>query len=1059
MLAINKLLDDLVTKQLAKFLAMGVSAATGEKCSDVVVKDGNVALKNVYAKPETVNHRLALARKPFRVAMLHCKRVTINIPWFSMATGNLEVNVDDLFVILHPTVYERDASELRQTKELEVIKAIEALLKKQAKATKGDPPDGLLARLKAQLRENFKPKIKVNRVHVRYEQFGAARAMAQGDGFSLGFLLHSCTIEKDDGGDGDPTTSRIQAKLDTAGVYCRTASSGARALAENLSHSTEPGFFASQASLVDAMRALEDEAVALQADAWLLGPLNADCTVTKAKFSPHRLHLPTTKVELVVRPFHFFASDEQIGALFSLQVLQKRYRLWEHYALLQPDGLAVGRPHPELRGQKGSKARRGGGKGGATNTAWTRPYWQAAGRAVTQVVSGRSFSSKKAMQALGLKRRYLELLSEMYRLAGVDEPEDIDDPDEAARLRGSLPAERRLELQSIEDTVSVHALAWWRLLAIVDAKEEKKAAKAARRQGRHVMNVLGSVGDKLSRKKEFGLDQAQINSLTVLSENSRRKPYSDAPPGYTFMVVTLALETFTVRLIRQSDADEAGDPGETREVLTLQLRGIAARRESRHRFGSLQSLELREVVAWGGQTHRLVRIAADADEDDLATAHPLSPPPGSPEPLKPPPAEGASPGGDLPEGKGSRKRRLRRLSLFPKKRGDGGAISSRGEQKTARDAAAAAAAAAAKPGSSTALTAGGASDSLGRPNGSPPATPPKPAKPRATGPALTVRAELGARPSQGVLAVHLAPVVVLHAREPYEELKAFFAPAEAATQRSPLMTTAVRRAKATLLLQLVAKALKQPHEKPEAIALGVFKSALPIFVAQPKYPALDVNLKGVTLRLTNPAVPHVPATAAARASPAAARPPPDAMLISMRIPAMSVRRQPALAGGRGSRAAITFDEPLVFDTPVNPGRGLTEAVKASAVNGPDPFYAAAILQQSLAEHDRLEALAAVRAPPSVPSSFRGLTSSSAAAAAKGGQAQFGGPGAPPFARCLRCCLPASALGALGAAPQGGGVLEAGNGILVAGAGALEAGASALQAGSSVLELPQGPLSA
>ena len=30
----------------------------------------------------------------------------------------------------------------------------------------------------------------------------------------------------------------------------------------------------------------------------MLGPLNADCTITKAKFSPHRLNVPSTKVDL-----------------------------------------------------------------------------------------------------------------------------------------------------------------------------------------------------------------------------------------------------------------------------------------------------------------------------------------------------------------------------------------------------------------------------------------------------------------------------------------------------------------------------------------------------------------------------------------------------------------------------------------------------------------------------------------------------------------------------------------------------------------------------------------
>ena len=41
MMAINKLLDDVVTKQLRKYLSMGVDES-GEECSDVIVKDGNI---------------------------------------------------------------------------------------------------------------------------------------------------------------------------------------------------------------------------------------------------------------------------------------------------------------------------------------------------------------------------------------------------------------------------------------------------------------------------------------------------------------------------------------------------------------------------------------------------------------------------------------------------------------------------------------------------------------------------------------------------------------------------------------------------------------------------------------------------------------------------------------------------------------------------------------------------------------------------------------------------------------------------------------------------------
>ena len=95
--AINSLLDDLISKQLSKYFATLLEGEDGdEKFSDVRVKDGSIVLNNLFAKPETVNRRLALARLPARVAMIHCKNVTMNIPWLHFSTGFVELVVDSL---------------------------------------------------------------------------------------------------------------------------------------------------------------------------------------------------------------------------------------------------------------------------------------------------------------------------------------------------------------------------------------------------------------------------------------------------------------------------------------------------------------------------------------------------------------------------------------------------------------------------------------------------------------------------------------------------------------------------------------------------------------------------------------------------------------------------------------------------------------------------------------------------------------------------------------------------------------------------------------------------
>lgn len=219
--AINSLLDDLISKQISKYFATLMDSEDGdEKFSDVRVKDGSIVLNNLFAKPETVNRRLALARLPARVAMLHCKNVTVNIPWLHFSTGFVELVVDDLFVILHPTVYERSAEELRATKELEVVKAIRALLKRQQAVSKrkdakpdAKPPRlGILGRLKEEIKQTFRPRVRINRVHVRYEQFGNDFA-PNGSGFALGFVLHACAIDKDDAGDDDPSTSQVVVRV------------------------------------------------------------------------------------------------------------------------------------------------------------------------------------------------------------------------------------------------------------------------------------------------------------------------------------------------------------------------------------------------------------------------------------------------------------------------------------------------------------------------------------------------------------------------------------------------------------------------------------------------------------------------------------------------------------------------------------------------------------------------------------------------------------------------------------------------------------------------------
>ena len=98
MFAINSMLDDLITKRLKNYLAMD----EGKKFSDVVVKDGNIAINNLFLRPETVNGMLASRKIPAKVKLFHVKNAEVKIPWLHPATKNVEVIIEELMVLLHP---------------------------------------------------------------------------------------------------------------------------------------------------------------------------------------------------------------------------------------------------------------------------------------------------------------------------------------------------------------------------------------------------------------------------------------------------------------------------------------------------------------------------------------------------------------------------------------------------------------------------------------------------------------------------------------------------------------------------------------------------------------------------------------------------------------------------------------------------------------------------------------------------------------------------------------------------------------------------------------------
>ena len=88
-----RVLDDKITERLNPYLAIGYGK-DDKPYSDVIVKDGNVEIINLFARPQMLTDELAAMGLPFRVRMLHSKHVKVIIPWFSWSTNPVEVEID-----------------------------------------------------------------------------------------------------------------------------------------------------------------------------------------------------------------------------------------------------------------------------------------------------------------------------------------------------------------------------------------------------------------------------------------------------------------------------------------------------------------------------------------------------------------------------------------------------------------------------------------------------------------------------------------------------------------------------------------------------------------------------------------------------------------------------------------------------------------------------------------------------------------------------------------------------------------------------------------------------
>eukprot|EP00966_Prymnesium_polylepis_P234525 5424698-Prymnesium_polylepis.1 len=385
---------------------------------------------------------------------------------------------------------------------------------------------GLLSRLKAKVQENFRPRVVFKNIHVRYEQFAEGQghaevgsrpsrfaiggaAVSQIDAFAAGFVLSELTLQRDDGGDDDTSTSRITFNLDSAGFYCDAAEEGGSPLAtvgyEKGYSSTDHHFFTEQEmleqemkkecqrvlELAHAQRASLSKAAGRRSSpptGWLFGPVAFSGEVNKAVFDRNKFDRPESHTIVIMPPVGLTLTNAQLSALMAFHGRMLGHQLLHCYL-----------PHrPEGRPKAGSTAKH---------------FWQSAVRAVTTVTSKRGENPHLSlMQVMALKKKYVELHLKMYAVAPADETDDLE---ELHSARQYLSDEDAAELQRIDDLIAPSLAGYWRVLSSVQhAQEMARKAKEEHEQKSGVFQMISSIGNSMGKKKNnLGLSESEAQRL------------------------------------------------------------------------------------------------------------------------------------------------------------------------------------------------------------------------------------------------------------------------------------------------------------------------------------------------------------------------------------------------------------------------------------------------------------------------------------------------------------------------------------------------------------------
>ena len=158
---------------------------------------------------ETIGEAIDQVELGVHINLIHCKRLKLEIPWSLLSFSNdvLELTIEEVTVVLaQQDPRQVSAEELRELKEARVREAMAQLLesvllpagaaRESSKEKDGGEPSGYLLAIIRKVLRRCRPKIRIERVHVRYEHRGTEGAVSP---FSLGVALGRLSLDLADG--------------------------------------------------------------------------------------------------------------------------------------------------------------------------------------------------------------------------------------------------------------------------------------------------------------------------------------------------------------------------------------------------------------------------------------------------------------------------------------------------------------------------------------------------------------------------------------------------------------------------------------------------------------------------------------------------------------------------------------------------------------------------------------------------------------------------------------------------------------------------------------------